>query len=154
MEELITPKMRERIGKEIPVLTFKVSEHIIARTTEAVEDFNPLWLNADLGRQSRYGDRIAPLFLVGAITKNPELVIDNNVMDGQCKNLVNGGTEIEFFVPARIGDTITRKDKLCRLSVKEGKRWGKMLVQEWEKTFWNQNGELVAKLKQTNILYR
>ena len=152
-DEVITPLMKSKLGKEEEVFSFKIDEGLIERVTDSVEDYNPLWRDSEYASKSRYGGTIAPWYLVPVITKYPEVTIDKNIMDCPLKNELNGGTEIDFLSPIRPGDVITRKDKLLDIFTKVGKRQGKMVFEVWERNFRNQREELVVKIKQTTILY-
>ena len=150
-ETAITDKMRNTLGKETTALIIEVEKGMLRKLADAIEDPNPLWQDEKYARKTRYGGIIAPPNFVG-ITKYPELIIDNIVMDYPYQGVLNGGTEIEYYLPIRVGDIITRKDKLAKLFEKEGKL-GRMIFEVWERTFWNQFGEQVALVRQTSIVY-
>ena len=57
---------------------------------------------------------------------------------------INAGTELEYFKPIRLGDTITTVAKLVDLTEKEGRN-GKLLFMTVEVTYTNQDNELVVK---------
>ena len=63
---------------------------------------------------------------------------------------VDGGGEIEFYLPIKPGDKIIAYTKFVDLREKEGKS-GKMLFVSFETLHKNQRGEMVAKSKATVI---
>lgn len=64
--------------------------------------------------------------------------------------LINGGTEVEYFLPIKVGDTITAEPMVVGLEEKEG-RSGRMIFVTVQATYHNQNGELVCLVKDTFI---
>ena len=66
------------------------------------------------------------------------------------KGFLNASNELEFFRPIKPGDVISVTDKCVDIVEREGKR-GKMLVITTERTFRDQNGEVVAIGRQTGI---
>ena len=111
---------------------------------------------------SRYGGLIAPpLFYMAPLT-NPvpesELRADGLPYEGKfpipptpLPRLMDGGTEIEFFVPIRVGDTLTGRCKITDIYQKDG-RTGPLIFVIRETSFTNQKGELVLVEKGAAIL--
>jgi hydroxyacyl-ACP dehydratase HTD2-like protein with hotdog domain len=64
---------------------------------------------------------------------------------------MDGGTEIEFFVPIRVGDTLTGRSKITNIYQKEG-RTGSLIFVVRETTYTNQRGEVVLIEKGASIL--
>jgi hypothetical protein len=64
--------------------------------------------------------------------------------------ILDGGMSYEFYLPVRAGDTLIASPKVKDINAKEGKS-GVMMVCEFETTYLNQNGDLVAKGSQTLI---
>jgi hydroxyacyl-ACP dehydratase HTD2-like protein with hotdog domain len=67
-------------------------------------------------------------------------------------HVLDGGGEWHFFLPLRLGDTITARTKLAKVFEREGKI-GKMLFFVYETNYANQHGELVAISSSTLINY-
>lgn len=65
-------------------------------------------------------------------------------------NFINGGTEIEYFEPICLGDTITTTAKLIDIKEKTGSR-GRLLIMLLEMNYKNQRGELVRRCRNTFI---
>ena len=64
---------------------------------------------------------------------------------------MDGGTEIEFFVPIRVGDTLTARSKIVDIYQKEG-RSGLLIFVVRETRYTNQHDALVLIEKGASIL--
>ncbi len=64
--------------------------------------------------------------------------------------ILDGGMEYEFFCPVRAGDTITTSSMIKDIIGREGQT-GKMAFVIIDTVYTNQNGDLVAKTRQTSI---
>lgn len=110
----------------------------------ATEDFNPFaWAVAEKSGSN----------LSGSVAANPDLFEAGIGVKGPgLKNVLNGGTEVEYGVPVRPGDVITAVTTLADYRERPG-RLGLMLF-TISKTVWtNQNGETVKTISGTNIRY-
>ena len=65
--------------------------------------------------------------------------------------LMDGGTEIEFFVPIRVGDTLTARGKIVDIYQKDG-RSGPLIFVVRETRYTNQDDALVLIEKGASIL--
>ena len=159
---LITDEVRSWIGREAPPWTVQVTELDVRRFAVATDDLNPLYLDKEYARQSRYGSLIAPpLFYMAPLTDpvpETELRKDGLPREGRfpippvpLQRLVDGGTEVEFFVPIRPGDMLTVRSKIVDIYEKEG-RSGPLVFVVRETTYTNQKGEKVVVEKGTAIL--
>jgi acyl dehydratase len=63
---------------------------------------------------------------------------------------INGGTELDFYRPMKVGDTITTVAKLANVKEKAGKS-GSMIFLTVEVSYTNQRGELVTRCRNTFI---
>ena len=63
---------------------------------------------------------------------------------------INGGTELDFYMPMKVGDTLTTVARLADVREKVGKS-GSMIILLIEVTYTNQKGELVARCRNTFI---
>lgn len=161
-ESLITDEIRSWIGHETPPWTIEATKLDIKRFAVATDDLNPLYLDEVYAEHSPYGGLIAPpLFYMAPLT-NPvpesELRTDGLPTEGKfpipstpLPRLMDGGTEIEFFVPIRVGDTITGRCKIIDIYQKEG-RTGPLIFVVRECRYTNQKGELVLVEKGSSIL--
>jgi acyl dehydratase len=103
----------------------------------ATDDLNPLYLDEGYARQNRHGGIIAPpLFYMAPLTDpvpETDLRKDGLPREGRFPippvplerpggvPLVDGGTEVEFFVPIRSGDRLTARTRIVDIYQKEGK---------------------------------
>ena len=145
-ESVITLELRNMLGRETPPLEIEVEQGNFRRWAEAVGDYNPLWTDPQYAKKSRYGYTIAP----------PTFAIDRGIIPladqliPLSPKFLNGGTEIEFLKPIKVGDTITTTAKLIDIKEKAGST-GKLVFMTLEINYKNQNGELVRKAKNTFI---
>jgi len=74
-------------------------------------------------------------------------------IDHGLPNLLDGGTETEYFDDICAGDTLTVTSKVSDLSIREGRSTGKMLIVTRETKVVNQDGKLVATQRGQGIFY-
>ncbi len=159
---LITDEIRAWIGRPAAPWTIEVTALDVKRFAVATDDANPLYTDAARARQSRYGGLIAPpLFYMAPLTDpvpEDELRPDGLPYAGRfpipptpLPRLMDGGTDIEFFVPIRVGDTLTAHSKIVDIYQKEG-RSGPLIFVVRETTYTNQNDEVVIIEKGSSIL--
>ena len=136
------------IGVEAEPEFWEVEKGHIRRFAQAIGDPNPLWQDEEYASKTRYGGIIAPpFFLIDAgLVKFVDRLVD------MCphKANINGGTEIEFYGPMKVGDTISTVAKLSEVKERTGKS-GMMIFLTVEVTYSNQKGELVARCRNTFI---
>ena len=161
-ESLITDEIRSWIGREVPPWTIEVTRRDVARFAVATDDLNPLYLDEDRAKQSRHGGLIAPpLFYMAPLTEPvPETALRTDGLPFEGKfpvpptplpRLMDGGTEVEFLQPVRVGDVLTGRSQITDIYQKEG-RSGPLIFVQRETTFTNQNGEFVLIEKGATIL--
>jgi acyl dehydratase len=147
-ESLITKAWRDLLEYEFPPTVLEVERGNIRRWTEAVGDPNPLWNDDEYARKSRYGKIVAPLTFL--IDRGIVPIADRIIATEGPPSFLNGGTEIEYFKPIEVGDTITATQRLVDIKEKAGSS-GKMLILLCEIHYKNQKGEFVRKCRQTFI---
>jgi acyl dehydratase len=132
------------IGVEAEPEFWEVERGHIRRFAQAIGDPNPLWQDEEYAAKTQYGGIIAPpQFLIDAgLVK----LVDRLVEMCPDKANINGGTELEFYRPMKVGDTITTVAKLSEVKQRTGKS-GVMLFLTVEVTYTNQKGELVARCR-------
>jgi hypothetical protein len=74
-------------------------------------------------------------------------------IDHGLPNLLDGGTETEYFDDICAGDTLTVTSKVSDLAIREGKSTGKMLIVTRETNVVNQDGKLVASQRGQALFY-
>ena len=133
-DSVITPTMREPIGRAGEPSTAAVERGAIARFAEAIGDPNPA-----------YPEVAPPTFLRsvgGAVPDLPGAETLPRVLDG--------GSEWTYHVAVKPGDSVTAVTTLEALAEREG-RLGTMLVATYATDYTNQRGELVATQRNTVI---
>ncbi len=141
------------IGKAQDVRIFEVEKGAIKRFAEAVGEQNPLYLDEEYARNSRYGSIIAPPGFFGWPTKEggggptpPDLREALTKAGYTNPAAVNAGEEYDFFRPIRVGDTLAASSMIKEITEREG-RTGKMVFIIREMSYTNQRGELVARAR-------
>jgi len=165
-KETAIKELRTKIGAILEPMIYAIEEGAIHRFLEAVEDNNPVYRDEEYARKTRYRGVISPpgfyglpLYQAPDAEKNIDLGI---VLEPIMRSLpmlaqltsrgVNGGTEMEFFRPARPGDLLLTFFRLADIVEKTGK-FGSMVIFTFEQIFKNKAGQLVAIIKTTLIAY-
>jgi len=156
---VIPEEAKQFIGRTDPPIIRHVEKGAIRRYAEAVGNDNPLYQDDEYARRSLYGSIIAPPGFFGWPTKTPcsctglaDIVgeLQAALARGGFPRILDGGISYDFFLPVRAGDILIASPKVTGLSEKEGKG-GTMIICNFETTYTNQNGDLVAKANQTFI---
>ena len=132
----VVERLRARIGTKGPEGQATVGAGHLKRFAEAIGDGNPSWAK-----------EAPPTFLV-AMTPGSSTHLAEAEEYG--KGWLNGGNRFEYFAPVKVGDRITVKSQLADVYEKEGSS-GNLLFIIFETDYVNQDGQLVARLKQTAI---
>jgi len=159
-ESLITPEIQAMVGQEVVSRGVEeVSKCTIRRFAVSVGDLNPLYLDEEFAKKSRYGGVIAPPIYVTAVNHNAlaETGEDGRLL-GRIKlppplnRLTRGGNEYEFFQPVRPGDIINTKRTILDIYQKQGKAGGLVFV-IYETAYTNQKDELLSVNRETLIFF-
>ena len=146
MSETVPQEALDMVGKDlVPPLTFEVEKGAIRKLAEAIGDPNPLYVDAEYARKSKYGTTIAPLLMVTTLGA-PELqaALMSKIPVGDKKNGIVKGFDVDFFAPLKAGDEITVTCKVTDVNGKEAKM-GFMINITTVREFTNQNGEVIAR---------
>jgi len=138
--------MLDLVGKEDPPEYFDVEIGHLKPFAQAIEDPNPLWSDAAYATKTRYGSLTPPpTFLIDAgIIKLADKLIA--ILESSGVGFINKGTEIDYFLPIKAGDTIKTTAKLMDIKEKAGNN-GKLLFMTLEMNYFNQRGELVKRCR-------
>lgn len=156
---MIPEEAKQFIGRTDPPIIRHVEKGAIRRYAEAVGNDNPLYSDEEYASKSPSGGIIAPPGFFGWPSKTPrsctglaDIVgeLQAALARGGFPRILDGGISYDFFVPVRAGDILIASPKVTALSEKEGKS-GNMIMCNFETTYTNQNGDLVAKAYQTFI---
>lgn len=154
----VTDEARALIGKETSEVRYEVSKQDIQKMALAIGDLNPLYLDEEIARSSRYGGIIAHPLQYAAIH---ELMPESELMDDgmesgrhppmEFSGVVFGGMETEFFTPIRPGDIITAKRKIVDIAEKKSSKGDWIAILTRETTCTNQKGEVVLVTRETFV---
>jgi 3-methylfumaryl-CoA hydratase len=155
-EPSIPDEIRALLGREAPPETRPpVTLEQVQRYCYAVDDLNPLYLDARTAEAGPYGGVIAPPLFAGVPSFKPASLSDLREdglpaqegdplrvsIPGARSRLT--GAAFEFFEPVRPGDALTRHSHLADLYAKEG-RSGALVFSVRETRTTNQRGALVC----------
>jgi len=150
-DSVITDEMRAVIGVESEPSVYEIEKEPIRRWAEAIGDPNPLYHDEEYAKKRGYRSLVAPPAFVAQYSYPVKAGGRPRFSSPFTRNL-NGGNEYEFFKPVQAGDVITATTKVVDIYEREG-RLGKMLFVISETTYKNQDGEIVAKARNTGISY-
>ncbi|MFC1847792.1 MaoC family dehydratase N-terminal domain-containing protein [Chloroflexota bacterium] len=152
---MVPDELKEYIGKIDPPHVREVEQGAIRRYADAVGNGNPLYYDIEYASESAQGTIIAPPGFFGwsmASVPTSEGIIGlmTALINAGYYRILDGGMSYEFFLPVRAGDILIASPRVKDVQAKEGKS-GTMIVCDFETTYLNQNGDLVAKASQTLI---
>ena len=130
--------MKNAVGVSSAPAHYDVEKGHVKQFAEAIGDPSPQWSGEDMAAP--------PTFLRMCIPNELE------ELEMPFSRGLDGGSEWEYFIPVRPGDTITVTQQIIDFSEKHG-RLGAMLIETRQNSFVNQRGELVATEKTVNISY-
>ncbi|MCH7626906.1 MAG: MaoC family dehydratase N-terminal domain-containing protein [Chloroflexi bacterium] len=148
-ESVITQEMRDVIGVESEAITYDVERGAIRKFAEAIGDDNPLYVDEEAARKSRYGGVIAPPTFMRSMSAGRSRA----TVQSPYPAALDGGSEWEYFEPVRPGDRISVTMKVSEMFEREG-RLGNMLFIIRETSYVNQFGKTVAIQHGTGISYQ
>ncbi|MGB2584443.1 MAG: MaoC family dehydratase N-terminal domain-containing protein [Dehalococcoidia bacterium] len=152
---MVPDELKQHIGKIDPPHVREVERGAIRRYADAVGNDNPLYFDEEYASESRYGTIIAPPGFFGwsmqSVPSSEGIIgLMTAMINAGYYRILDGGMSYEFFLPVREGDIMIASPKVKDVNAKEGKS-GTMMVCDFETTYLNQNGDLVAKAYQTLI---
>ena len=156
---MIPEEVRQFTGKIAPLIVREVEKGSIRRYAAAVGNENPIYSDEEYAGASRYGGIIAPpgffgwpIKPVASSTGLADIVGDlqEALSNAGFPRILDGGISYEFYLPVRAGDILVASPKVSKVVEKEGKS-GAMMICDFETTYINQNGDMVARSNQTFI---
>ena len=148
---VVTKEIQEMIGVEIGPVTYQIEDWVIREFAEVIDDSNPLWTDSEYAQKKGFKNIVAPqTFLLNYLNLDQDEWA--RLVRCPLPNVLAGGSESEYFLPVVVGDHITVTGKLVDAREREGKG-GKLLFLIFERTYKNQQGELVTRARQTFIRY-
>lgn len=126
----------------------------IKNFAEAVGDNNPLWINEEHAKKSRFGAITAPpTFLYNVHHGSTPALTAPGMPPVMNLALLYAGAELEFFRPIRLGDEFSIKGKSLGIEKKESKSLGPMLFAAGIASYYNQRNELIGTIKTTTARF-
>ena len=148
-DPIITSNMRAAIGVETKPVTHHIDEGAIKKFAQAIGDDNPIFSNEEITNISCQSSLIAPPTFLRSLENNPP----SFSFEIPYPDVLDGGSEWEYYLPVRPRDKITVISKIVDLEKKNGSL-GNMLFVRMESRFDNQKDEPVALERSTYIYYR
>jgi len=138
-------ELKKLVGHTFKPVVYDVEKGSIKKLAAAIQDSNPLFTDDAYANKTKYGSIIAPPTFISSfrMTEADEWMMKLNIPQ---KRGVNAGVDLEFFKPIKPRDVITVSAKVTEMEVKEGKS-GQMVMSATQRTYTNQNGEVVATMK-------
>ncbi len=138
-EPVISEELQNLLNAEFGPEIYEVEKGMLKKFVEAIDDPNPRW------------QEYAPPTFISAMLPNGLI---RKLLAAKCSlnRYLNGGNEIEYRKPIRVGDTISVYSKLSRMREMKGQD-GPSLFMIVEVTYKNQDEEVVATGRNTYIRY-
>ncbi len=151
---VITEEMTRAVGSLLNTAVIEVEKGKIKQYVKAMGETSPLYQDEEYARKSRYGGLIAPPGLLATQKMSGGASRDVPWKEREfLKNSVDAGEKFEFYKPVRPGDIVFLTRKLRGLSERKSKSLGRMRLTEFEVTYTNQKGEVIAKETKTSMMY-
>jgi acyl dehydratase len=139
-------QLRRRIGVEHPIedpFVSHVNEDSIRHAARGVGDDNPLWIDSEHARASRYGALVAPPTFLYGVTWGSWDMRRGEGLPGV--HGLHSRDRWTYYRPLLAGDVVRAVKKLVSLEEKEGRYAGRSIIQTREFTYFNQREERVAR---------
>jgi acyl dehydratase len=159
---VITDNQRAEIGKNSPPWTYEVTTTSVRAFARGVGYTDPVYFDIEAAKKAGYRNLPAPptypgtpVFIPGKSddTFSGPAIGGPKLFEFGLVNVLDGGTEFEYFDTVCAGDTLTAVNRLANLEVKESKSLGQMLIVTQEAEFKNQEGKVVILQRGQAILY-
>jgi acyl dehydratase len=157
----ITEEMRTAIGVESDPWTHEVTTTSVRAFARGVGYSDPVYFDEAAAKAAGYRSLPCPPTYLGTPVFIPGL--SNDTFSGPkntgpplkhgLKNVLDGGTEIEYFADICAGDTLSVTSCFADLDIRESKTTGQMLIVTSESTYTNQDGKVVAKQRGQGLFY-
>jgi acyl dehydratase len=141
------------VGKQLGETTFPLDRSKLAELARSFGDHDPVWHDPEAAPAAGYDAVPAPptVTVLGAHWRSggvPGLVA---AIGADLSRVLHGESEWEYFVPIRMGDTLTSRDYVADVTQRQGKRGGTMTLIKINADYTNQRGELAVRRIDTLI---
>ncbi len=136
------------IGRRSRPFVNDVEKGHIRRFAEAIGDENPVYLDEERARKTRYGGITAPPTFPVALR------VGSNVREGlpiDNRKILHGEMEFEYFRPLKAGEEITCQAEIVDFYTKEGRSGGMDFIVT-ETTGTDSRGEKVFVTRSTTVV--
>jgi hypothetical protein len=157
----ITAEMKSQIGWESQPWTYEVTTTSVRAFARGVGYTDPVYFDVKAAKKAGYKSLPAPPTYLGTAVFIPGQSDDtfsfppnsSPTINHGLVNVLDGGTETEYFDNICAGDTLTVVNRLANLETKASKSLGTMLIITQETNYTNQDNKLVAKQRSQAIFY-
>lgn len=159
----IKEEWKAKVGVESPPWTYEITTTSVRAFARGVGYTDPVYYDIEAAKAAGYRNLPAPPCYLGTAVFIPGQSDDTfsgpkqeggiSFSEIGLTNVLDGGTEVEYFDTICAGDTLTAVRKLAGLNVKESKALGQMLIMDNETHYTNQDGKLVMIERGQAILY-
>jgi hypothetical protein len=138
-EPVVSDELQHMVNVPFGPDVYEIEMGMVRKFVDAIEDPNPRWR-----------EETPPTFPAALVPR--ELLHRLFNAPGPLKRLLNGGSELEYLQPVKVGDTISVTGTLTRLRQAAGAE-GPTLFMFTEITCTNQRGEVAVRGKNTYVKY-
>ena len=156
----ITDEMRAVVGIPSMPWTFEVTTTSVRAFARGVGYTDPVYYDEPAARAAGYRSLPCPptylgtpVFIPGKSSDTLSVPIDTARVNHGLSNILDGGTETEYFADVCAGDRLSVSSSISDLSVKTGRATGQMLVVTLTTTYTNQDGVVVALQRAQELYY-
>ncbi len=157
----ITEAMQAVVGVQSEPWTHEVTTTSVRSFARGVGYTDPVYFDEAAAKAAGYRSLPCPPTYLGTPIFIPGL--SNDTFSGPkntgpwlnhgLKNVLDGGTETDYFADICAGDTLSVTSCCADLSIRESKTTGQMLIVTTESTYTNQDGTVVAKQRGQGLFY-
>ncbi|MFC1532552.1 MaoC family dehydratase N-terminal domain-containing protein [Thermodesulfobacteriota bacterium] len=151
--EKLIGKEQELTEQEAYLTKCPVDTSELRRYALAVEDCNPLWFDREYAGNTKWKDIIAPPTFMHTCGGGSAAFVHIPGTDDWPHGNLFAGSDLEFYLPIRIGDIITPISSFYGFTEKKGNFVGPMVIVTAETKYTNQKDDLVGVYRQSVIKY-
>jgi hypothetical protein len=157
----LSEEMKSQIGWESHPWTFEVTTTSVRGFARGVGYTDPVYFDVEAAKKAGYKSLPAPPTYLGTAVFIPGQSDDtfsyppnfSPTLSHGLVNVLDGGTETEYFDIICAGDTLTVVNRLANLETKQSKSLGTMLIVTQETTYTNQDNKVAAIQRSQAIFY-